>query len=372
MKKILLVNQSVNFLAIDIANAMLSKYDEVVLMSGSITNYERPLDERIKVSKLVEYNRTSAWKRILTWGVSFIQIFFKILFCYRKYDVLYFSNPPMSYFGATLYKNKYSVVVYDIYPDALRNVGIREGNLIYNYWVKKNQKTYARAEKVFTLSESMAEALTKYVSKKKLVIIPNWSVTEKFKPIPKAENPFVKEHHLENKFIVMYSGNMGYTHSVNVLVDVAERMTGNDKVHFLLIGQGKQRPELEARAKEQNLTNCTFMDFLPVDVLPYSLASADIAIITLNEESAKVSVPGKTYDLLGVGAPLMCITPPDSEMARLIKQHQNGAYFEACQVDNMVDFIIELASHPELRQRMSDNSYKASREYTKDNAYRYL
>lgn len=370
--KILLVNQSVNFLTVDIANAMLTKYDEVVLMSGSITNFERPLDSHVKVSKLIQYSRTAAWKRIMTWGISFIQIFFKILFCYRDYEILYFSNPPMSYFGATLFKNRFSVVVYDIYPDALRNVGIREGNFIYNYWVKKNRKTYARAEKVFTLSESMADALTKYVPKEKLVIIPNWSVTEKFKPIPKAKNPFGKEHGLDGKFIVMYSGNMGYTHSVNVLVDVAERMKDNKDVQFLLIGQGKQRPELEARAKEQNLTNCTFMDFLPVDVLPFSLASADIAMITLNEESAKVSVPGKTYDLLGVGAPLMCITPPDSEMARLIKQHKNGACFEATQVADMEAFITKLASHPELRKQMSDNSYQASKEYTKDNAYKYV
>lgn len=370
--KILLVNQSVNFLTVDIANAMLRKYDEVVLMSGSITNFERPLDNRVKVSRLMTYNRTAAWKRIMTWSISFIQIVFKILFCYRKYEVLYFSNPPMSYFGATWFKNKFSVVVYDIYPDALRNVGIREGHFIYDYWVKKNQKTYAHAEKVFTLSESMADALTKYVVKDKIVIIPNWSVTEKFKPIPKTENPFVKEHGLLDKIVVMYSGNMGYTHSVNVLVNVAERMRNNDKVQFLLIGQGKQRHDLEARAKEQKLTNCTFMDFLPVDVLPYSLASADIAVITLNEESAKVSVPGKTYDLLSVGAPLMCITPSDSEMARLIKLHNNGACFEASQVEEMEAFITEMSLRPDKRKQMSDNSYQASKEYTKENAYKYV
>ena len=73
MKKILLVNQSVNFLTVDIANAMLSKYDEVVLMSGSITNYERPLDERIKVSKLVKYNRTAAWELITVTGCNKFQ-----------------------------------------------------------------------------------------------------------------------------------------------------------------------------------------------------------------------------------------------------------------------------------------------------------
>ena len=372
INKILLVNQSVNFLTVDIANAMLSKYDEVVLMSGSISNFERPLDTKVIVSKLVEYDRTSAVKRIMTWGISFLQIFIKTLFFYRDFEILYFTNPPMSYFGAILLKNKFSVVVYDIYPDALRNVGIREGNFIYNYWVKKNRKTYARAEKVYTLSESMADALKKYVAKEKLVIIPNWSISEKFKPIPKSENPFVKEHHLEDKFVVMYSGNMGYTHSVNVLVDVAERMKENDNVQFLLIGQGKQRPELEARAKEQELTNCTFMEFLPVDILPYSLASADIAMITLNEESAKVSVPGKTYDFLSVGAPLMCITSPDSEMARLIKQHRNGACFEAFQVQEIETFITEMAADPEKRKLMSANSYEASKEYTKENAYKYV
>lgn len=372
MKKILLVNQSVNFLTIDIANAMLTKYDEVVLMAGSISNFERPLDKRVKVSNLVAYNRTSALKRILTWGVSFLQIFIKIIFNYRKYEILYFSNPPISYFAATLLHNKFSIVVYDIYPDALRNVGIREGNFVYSYWGKKNRKTYARAEKVYTLSKSMAEVLTQYVDRSKIVIIPNWSVTEKFKPIEKSDNPFVKEHHLENKFIVMYSGNMGYTHSVNVLVDVAEKMKHDSRVKFLLIGQGKQRPELEARVKEHKLHNCTFMDFLPVDELPYSLASADIAVITLNEESAKVSVPGKTYDLLGVGAPLLCISPLDSELSRLIIKHQNGACFEASHVDDMVKFITKMIENLEVRKDMSYNSYKASKEYTKENAYKYI
>ena len=95
-------------------------------------------------------------------------------------------------------------------------------------------------------------------------------------------------------------------------------------------------------------------------------------MITLNEESAKVSVPGKTYDLLGVGAPLMCITPSDSEMARLIKQHQNGACFEASQVAEMEVFITEMASDSAKRKQMSDNSYRASKEYTKENAYKYV
>ena len=56
----------------------------------------------------------------------------------------------------------------------------------------------------------MANLLSKYVNNSKIKVIPNWgSIT--MNPVSKVDNPFIKEHHLESKFVVMYSGNIGYT-----------------------------------------------------------------------------------------------------------------------------------------------------------------
>lgn len=372
MNKVVLVNQSTRHLMIDIANAYAEKYNKVVLFEGVIEEYERPLDERVKRVKIITYNRTSGAKRMLTWGIGFFQILIRLVFGYRGYEVVYFTNPPMSYFVQLFTKKRFSVVVYDIYPDALRNVGIKDNSIIYRKWEQINRKLYARAEKIVTLSDGMANVLTKYVDIEKIKVIPNWSFTDRFAPIPKTENPFAIKHGLQDKFVVMYSGNMGYTHSVDVLLDAAEETKDDSRIHYLMIGQGAKKPLLEERVKAQDLSNVTILDLQPFDVVPFSFAVADVAMITLNEESGAVSVPGKTYDLLSVGAPLLCICPETSEMVSLTQTYDNGKCFRADDVKGIVAFITELAMDKELQSRLSLNSLKASKDFTRANAYEFV
>lgn len=372
MNKVVLVNQSTRHLMIDIANAYAETYDKVVLFEGVVEEYERSLDKRVKKVKIMTYDRSSGAKRIMTWGIASLQILMRLMFGYRGYEVVYFTNPPMSYFAQLILKKRFSVVVYDIYPDALRNVGIRENSFIYKQWATINKKLYAKAKQLYTLSDGMAMVLSKYVSKDKIRIVPNWSFTEKFAPIQKSDNPFAREHHLENKFVVMYSGNMGYTHSVDVLLDAAAMTKMDERIHYLLIGQGKKRPILEERVKNDELKNVTILDLQPFDVVPYSFAAADLAVITLNEESGAVSVPGKTYDFLSVGAPLLCVCPLESEMIALTKKYENGRCFSSKDVSGIVEFIQEMATDPELQKTMSENSLKASKDFTKANAYKFV
>ena len=370
--KVVVINQTSGYLMVDTVNAFAGKYKEVAFICGTLGHDERPLNSKVKVDRIIKYNRDSALKRIRTWGVGTLQIFWKLLTKYSGYHVVYVTNPPMSYLCANLLKNTFSVIVYDIYPDALRNVGIKEGHFIYSWWAKQNRKLFAKAEKVYSLSDSMATALSAYMPKEKVKVIPLWPSSEKFAPIPKAQNEFAVSHGLQDKFVVMYSGNMGYTHSVDVLVDVAAKMKDNDKVHFLLVGGGQKKPIIEERVEKENLLNCTILDWQPIEVLPQSLATADLAVVTLNEESAKVSVPSKTLNMMAVGAPLMCISPSESEMHRLICKYENGACFTPADVDGMKEFIERLAADAQYRSKLSENSLNASKDFTVSNAQLYV
>jgi len=372
MKKVVLVNQSTGYLMIDIVNAYAEEYDEVVLLAGSIKVTERQLNEKVKVKKIVAYNRNSSIKRLLTWGWGSLQIFNRLLFKYRKYEVVYVTNPPMAYLSSLLLKNPFSIIVYDTYPDALSNIGIKKTNWIYKKWTKWNEKLFAKAKKIVTLSDGMADRLSNYVDRSKITVVPNWASKESFKPIDKKENPFVKEHGLEDKFIVLYSGNMGFTHNVGTLVEVANRLKENKQVHFMLVGDGKKKPELQQMVKVYGLNNCTFLDWQPADKLQYSLASADLGVITLNDETALVSVPSKTYNLLAVGAPLLCIAPKESEIANMVAQNGNGACFLPEQNEGIAEFIEGLASDEVKRKEMVANSLNASKKYTYANAKLYV
>lgn len=372
MRKVVIVNQSSGYLLTDILNAYVQEYDEVVQIYGTIKPNQRSLDPRVKLEKICAYDRSSSIKRIVTWLKGTKQIYHLLKTKYRDYEVVYVTNPPMAYLCSLKLKNPFSVIVFDTYPDALSNIGIKRGNPLFSLWAKWNRKLFARAKAVFTLSEGMAERLSNYIGREKIKVVPCWPANSDFAPMEKSLNPFVKEHHLDGKFVVLYSGNMGLTHNVQVLVECAKRLKENAKVHFLLIGGGKKKPELEQTARDEGLTNCTFMDWLPADQLPYSLASADLGVVSLNDETALVSVPSKTYNLLAVGAPLLCIAPKSSEIAKMVGQYNNGKCFQPSEIDEMVAFIQELSQNTEALSQLSQNSLEASKDFTVDNAKLYL
>lgn len=372
MKKIVFVNQSSGYLLTDILNVYAQEYDEVVLMFGTIKENERQLDPRIKLDKICAYDRTSAIKRIITWVKGTWQIYSKLKHDYTDFEIVYVTNPPMAYLCSLRLKNPFSVIVFDTYPDALSNIGIRKGNPLFNLWSRWNKKLFAQAKNVFTLSEGMADRLGNYVACEKITIVPCWSANSKFAPMAKRVNPFVKEWHLEDKFVVMYSGNMGVTHNVQLLVECAITLKGNANIHFMLIGGGTKRAELEAMVNKEGLANCTFLDWLPADQLPYSLAAADLGTISLTDETALVSVPSKTFNLLAVGCPLMCIVPRSSEIARMVDKYKNGKCFEVGEVDKMVEFICQLFENKVMQKQLSNNSLVASADFTVDNAKMYF
>lgn len=372
MKKIILINQSTGYLTIDTANAYALKYDEVVLLAGQVGESERKLNAVVKVHSICAYNKTSALKRMLTWGFATIQIFFLLLFKYRKHEIVYVTNPPMSYLCSLILKRSFSVIVYDTYPDALRNIGIKPGHWFYELWSGWNRKLFANAKCVYTLSEGMANQLTNYVARERIKVVPLWSGSEAFAPIEKSQNSFAKEHSLQDKFVVMYSGNMGYTHNVDVLIKVAELLKAHEHIHFLLVGEGKKKEQMLKDVERLQLRNCTFLGYQPFDVLPNSLATADLAVVTLNEETALTSVPSKTFNLLAVGAPLLCIAPKISEIANLVEKFKNGEVYDAHETSEIVSFILELSQNPEKKKMMSEQSLIAAKAYTKDNALMYL
>lgn len=372
MKKVVLVNQSSGYLMVDIVNAYAKHYDEVVLLAGSIRVLERPLNEKVRVRHIMSYNRNSSSRRMVSWLWSSVQVFFLLLFKYRKFETIFVTNPPFAYLTGLILKREFSVIVYDTYPDALKNIGISENNPIYTAWEGMNRMIFGKAKNIFTLSESMALQLSEYVPKERITVIPNWSGSAKFGPVSREENPFIAANKLERRFVVLYSGNIGYTHNVEVLTEVAEKLKEETDICFLFIGEGRKKEELVKIAKQKNLDNCRFMTWQSPDILPYSLSAADLGVVTLNDTTAQLSVPSKTYNLMAAGVALLSIAPETSALAQLIQDHKNGRNFNAGQTMEIVDFILQCRNNRKELSVMSENSLKASKKYTYSNAELYL
>ena len=170
----------------------------------------------------------------------------------------------------------------------------------------------------------MKRLLSKYVDENRVKVIYNWSSNSDLRPIAKSDNPFILEHHLQDKFVVMYSGNIGYTHNVELIIELAIRFKDDNSIHFVIIGNGGKKQDLLKQAEMNGLQNCTFLDWQPADRIKYSLAAADLSVVTLTEETALVSVPSKTYNILAIGSPLLSGERTDRGMSAPVWAFRNS------------------------------------------------
>ncbi|EKB49130.1 glycosyltransferase family 4 protein [Cecembia lonarensis] len=371
-RKILIVNQNSGYLTIDVANTFKEKYEEVVVMYGMNRVTERNFHPDIKIQKTIKYNRSSTVKRLWTWGVCTLHLFFLLLFKYRGYHVLYYTNPPMSYFNALFFSNPFSIVVFDTYPDALRLIGIKESSFVYRIWKKVNKKVFSKAVQIITLSEGMKKQLGNYVNDEKVKVVSVWSASDTFKPIAKDSNLFLKKHKWVDKFIVLYSGNMGIGHKLEVLIDVAKQLEDKKEILFLFVGEGAKKNTLIDLASKYKLQNVHFLTWQDAETLPYSLAAGDLAVVALEPEATHASVPSKTFNYMAVGAPLLAIGSTGSELEKLIKRHRLGFYTDGKDVSEIKNYVLKMLSNKDKVEQLSRNSFQASKNFNYEMAIQYV
>jgi glycosyltransferase involved in cell wall biosynthesis len=363
MSKIVIINQSPNYLMRDIAQVFIEEYEEVVLMGSWPVN-------DMKTDLIKAYDKRSMTRRLITCLIATIQIFWKVIWKYQDYDLFIVSNPPTAPLLPLMVRNRFSLLIFDIYPDVLVNQHIlSSNNLIIRWWKKRNRKIYAKAEHVFTISEGMKECLCQYVEADKIEIVPLWPNNVQIHQIKKCDNIFIKEHHLEHRFVVLYSGNLGSTHRMDVLVDVAKIV--KDAV-FLIIGMGAKKKLIEERIEKESCENVLLLPFQPLEKLSHVLSSADIAVVTLETGASQMSIPSKIFNLMAVGAPIMGIASPESALGKLIEKYEMGRTFSPDAIEGMAAFVCEVQSNTILKDRLSRNAQSASSHFTNENARLFI
>lgn len=374
-KSVLLANQSTGYLMVDIVNAYVQsgKYDRVELFAGEINIRPSVPDSSVHVIKTVKYDKSSTLKRLLTWVGAFVHLLWVVWRRSKHCHLVLVSNPPLNVFVPLFTRKKFSFIVYDLYPDSLFSQGfVKRNSFLGRWWMTKNKQIFAKADCVFTLSEDMKKAVAQYVAEDKIKIVYNWAHNEHIRPIDKKENVFLTDLKLQDKFIVLYSGNMGMTHDIDVLVDVADRLKENEKIHFLFIGEGAKKAVVEEKVARYGLKNCSVLPYQSLEVLPYSMGAADLAVVTTDAKQSGLSVPSKTYTYLATGAALLCLAEDNTELARLTRERRIGRCFVSQDLGGIAGYILQMVSDRRLLQEYKDNSRKTSLMYTPENAQQYV
>jgi glycosyltransferase involved in cell wall biosynthesis len=367
--KLVIVNQAVNYLTIDLANAFArSGVSKVALIAGSIHAQRESLSQEVSVSKIVRWRERPTWKKALSYGGAIVGIWWLLLTRYRGYDVLFLSSPPMGYLLSLFVPNRCSMLIWDLYPDTFKITGMRESHPVYRIWSWLNRRAFAKAFRVFTISEVMAEAMSAYVPRVKIIVHPIWSLFPQNERIQPAENQFIKLHDLAGKFVIQYSGNIGLTHKVEALIEIADRLLRNKDVIFQIIGRGPRLPHIQRLVESRGLGNVQLLPFQSDEMFPHSLSAANLGVVILDEKVSRGSVPSKAFNLMGFGIPSLYICSTDSQLAHYAQQFGHAVCFTEDQLDEVAEFIEDFVANPVRQRRMSAAAEQAAGHFRPSNA----
>jgi hypothetical protein len=368
-KRILLVNQVCGHLFIDIANAFAERFDEVVLMAGNAQTYSNTLDKRVKIVPIYPYKKANVRSRFFSWVVAVFQVYCKLLFSYRKYEVLISSNPPLAAILPAFLINKCTLLIYDIYPDGLIATNfVKDNNLIVKCWSLLNRKSYKKVNVIVTLTNGMADILEKYADRKKIHVVPAWASNINLQQKKDNENLFIKKYNLEGKFIVMYAGNLGKEYHLQPLLQVATLLESYRDIYIVIVGEGWNKHLLKSVIEEKNLHNCLLLPFQSNELFADSLISFQVGVVALAGSVNNVAIPSKTYNLLAAQKPILCIGALDTELADFLNFHQVGKAIEASNPEAMKEYILELYHDKVYFEKLCSNCKTILPDYTKENA----
>ena len=186
-------------------------------------------------------------------------------------------------------------------------------------------------------------------------IIPDWADTSSVAPGEKR-NAFARAHGLADAFVVMHSGNLGLSQSLETIIQAAELLRDIPDLLFVFQGDGVKKAELERQVRDLGLSNVRFLPFAPKERLGESFAAADAFIVSLQRGLAGYIVPSKLYGILASGRPYVAAVEDACEVASLTRLHRCGLVVEPGHAQELAAAVERLYRERELARQCGANA----------------
>lgn len=257
-------------------------------------------------------------------------------------------------------KKPYVLRIQDLFPDSMVTAGMtKEGSLIYKIGDAMMKKAYADADKIMVIGEEMMETLRKKgVSEDKLVLVRNWIDVSEISNVSRENNALMKELGLaEDKFYVVYAGNLGKAQNVITLLKAAEKLQGHEEIRFLIFGDGVEKESIERYVSEHGMTNLSLFPLQPKERISEVYSIANLSVILCKKGAGKSAVPSKTWSILATETPVMA-SFDDGELTGMIKRVNCGYTAQPEDEEALKEAILKAYENRSKLGEMGENGRK--------------
>ncbi|MDO5010171.1 MAG: glycosyltransferase family 4 protein [Intestinibacter bartlettii] len=285
---------------------------------------------RVRVPEFEKGNKISRIKNLLAYFFNSLIATFKI----KKQDYIFtISQPPIlggviGVIGKWIKGGKLIYNIQDFNPEQTMAVGYVKNKPLLNLVMAVDKFSCKVSDKVIVVGRDMQETLKNRFNNKKVPtnsFINNWINENEIYPL-KENHPkiisFKEKYNLQDKFVIMYSGNIGLYYDLENIIKVIGNFKDNTDVIFAFVGDGTVKSKIEEYVLSNKLDNVTFIPYQDKADLIYSLNAADVHWVVNAKGIKGVSVPSKLYGVMAVGKPVLGVLDKGSE-ARLIVEECN-------------------------------------------------
>jgi colanic acid biosynthesis glycosyl transferase WcaI len=258
-------------------------------------------------------------------------------------------------------------VVYDVYPDIAVETGAVRNRAVIAAARLAERLQYRAADRTVVLSEGFRRLLRdKGVPDERIAVVPVWLDPDEIGP-GERDNAWRREHGIAlEQTVVLYAGTIGVVSGAAVVAEAARLLAGDDRLLFLIVGEGAAKDELAERARSFGLTNLRLLPFQPRERLAEVQATADLGLVTLAPGRGRTSVPSKVLGYMAAGRPTVAAVDADSDTARQVEESRAGVVCAPGDPAALAAAVRELADDPARRARMGGAARAAfERDYAR-------
>ena len=328
-KRIIMLNQMAGPLFRELAEGLAPCFtDGALLFTGHPDTllYWKDHNKKLTISSAPAYDRRSLLRRAISW-FHYLFSSSRLIFGSRKSDMfLLVSNPPLlgGWFWVLnkFLKRPYAVLVYDIYPDILVNMGrLGVNNPTVLLWDCMNKMVYRDAHVVITLGEHMARRIRRKCKgyNVNVEVISPWADVHSIAPLSYQSNPLSQKFNPNGRSIVLYSGNMGISHDIETMLEAARSLSYRQDILFLFIGSGACWQTALNFKREHALANIEVYPLQAEDCVPYTMTLATLSLVALDEGAEELMVPSKVFYYLAAGSAVIGICQNENELKDIIE-----------------------------------------------------
>ena len=249
----------------------------------------------------------------------------------------------------------------DIFPDSLVHTGMtKKGSLIWKIGAKIEQITYKNADHIVVISEDFKKnIMEKGVPEEKITIIRNWVDENAVVNVERSKNSLFDEYNLDrSKFYICYSGNIGYTQNMDMLLDIAKELREKSEIGFILVGEGAAKAHVEERIKAECINNIVMLPFQSYEKISEVFSLGDCGLIISKSGVGNNSVPSKTWSIMSAKRPVLASFDKGYELDRVITESDCGVCVQAGDKEVLKDAILQLYSNRDNLKQQGENGRK--------------